>query len=352
MIFLQGSPKLDKIGKVNTGRLSGIVANFVPFYLRAKRLPSYTTNCINEWEKKINKIVDETLSEDLRLIGGIPPWLIMYFEKLNLKTNKKIYEIFPNLSLIVHGGVNFQPYKKKFNKTLHKNIDMLELYPASEGFIAFQDKRERNDMLLLVNSGIYYEFISVSDFNNNNLKNRICLKDVKLEVDYVLILNTISGLWGYNIGDTVLFTSIRPYRIKITGRVKHFSSLFGEHLIVKEVEQAIEMTIKNFSEVVINEFTLAPNLQLNKEISFHEWYIEFSKEPNNLEKFSKILDENLQIQNIYYKDLVQGKVISPSKIIKVKKGGFNNYMKSIGKLGGQNKIPRLSNGRDIVDNLV
>ena len=350
MIFLQGSPQLKKVSKVPSGRLSGIVANYVPSYLQSNRLPSYKTNCIEDWEQKVDAIIDETLTEDMRLISGIPSWVQMYFEGLQKRTGKNIAELFPNFSLFVFGGVNFAPYRKKFNKLIGKKVDSLELYPASEGFIAFQDTQNEKGLLLLLDYGIFYEFIPADEFYEET-PTRISLKDVKMGVHYVLILNTNAGLWGYNIGDTIEFTSLNPYRIIVSGRIKHFTSAFGEHVIAKEVEQAIKLAMEAFPEVEITEFTVAPQIEPEEGLPHHEWFVEFVNPPNDKNKFSKFIDEKLQLQNVYYRDLIEGKVLRPMVIHSLEKNAFNDYMRLQGKLGGQNKIPRLANHRNIVNKL-
>lgn len=349
MIFLQGSPELQKKNGVPIGRLSGIVANHVPKYLQKNRMPSYKTNCIDDWETKVNAVADETLSEDMRLISGIPSWVQMYFEILLAKSGKNsIQEVFPNFSLFVYGGVNFEPYKKRFEKLIGKDIDSVELYPASEGFIAFQDTRNEPGMLLCTNMGIFYEFIPADEFFNEQ-PTRINLADVELNKNYVIILNTNAGMWGYNIGDTIKFVSLEPYRIIVSGRIKHYTSAFGEHIIGEEVDFAMQEAIKKGGGEVI-EFTLAPQVNpLPNELPYHEWFIEYAQVPNDEEKFRSALEEALCFKNIYYNDLIKGHVLQPLKITKIAKNGFNEYMKSQGKLGGQNKIPRLSNDRKIAD---
>jgi hypothetical protein len=347
MIFLQGSPVLENKNGIQLGRLSGIVAHYVPQYLLKNRLPSWETNCIEDWDTKVNAIVEETVNENMSVISGIPSWVQMYFEKLIEKTGKPISEIFPNFNFFVYGGVNFEPYKNKFESLIGKKIDYVELYPASEGFIAYQDSQTEPGMLLQLNSGIFYEFIPASEFHKEN-QTRISIKDVKIGVNYVIILNTNAGLWGYNIGDTVEFTSTKPYRIKVTGRIKHFISAFGEHVIGKEVEKALKDSIKD-TGINISEFTVAPQVNPENGLPYHEWFIEFENEPKNLEEFAAKVDTSMQEQNIYYQDLIAGKVLRPLIIQKVKKGGFHEYMKSIGKFGGQNKIPQLSDNRKIAD---
>src|SRR5690606_23342087 len=329
----------------------GIVAHYVPKYLQRNRLPSWETNSIEDWETKIDEIVNETINENMTLISGIPPWLVMYFEKLLEKSGKKnVLEIFPNLQLLVTGGVNYNPYREKMKELLGENLDVIQTYPASEGFIAYQDRVEAEDLLLLLNHGIFYEFIPAEEFFNENPK-RISIQDVELNKDYVLILNTNAGLWSYNIGDTIRFTSLKPYRIVVSGRIKHFTSAFGEHVIAHEVESAVQTALEKF-KVQVSEFTVAPQVNPEKGLPFHEWFIEFKNEPENLNEFALEIDHNLRKLNAYYDDLIKGKILSPLKITKIKTDGFNSYMKSQGKLGGQNKIPRLGNERKIADEMI
>ncbi|MCF6348426.1 MAG: GH3 auxin-responsive promoter family protein [Flavobacteriaceae bacterium] len=349
LIFLQGSPVIDEKNGIKTGRLSGIVAHYVPGYLQKNRMPSWETNCIDDWETKVDAIVEETLKEDMTLISGIPSWVQMYFEKLTAKTGKTINEIFPNFNLFVYGGVNYEPYRNKFEKLIGKKVDSIELFPASEGFFAFQDKQDEKGMLLLLNGGIFYEFIKADEFYDES-PTRISIADVELGVNYVLIISTNAGLWAYNIGDTVEFTSLKPHRIIVTGRIKHFISAFGEHVIAKEVEHALKETVAG-TPVAINEFTVAPQTNPENGLPYHEWFIEFETEPGNMNEFSIKMDAVMQQQNSYYFDLIEGKILKPLVITKIKKGGFQNYMKSVGKLGGQNKIPRLSNDRKIANKL-
>ena len=347
MIFLQGSPVLNEQNGVQLGRLSGIVAHYVPKYLQKNRLPSWKTNCIEDWETKVDAIVEETLPKNMTIISGIPSWVQMYFEKLQQKTGKKVGDIFKNFNLFIFGGVNYEPYRAKFENLIGRKVDSIELYPASEGFFAFQDKQNEKGMLLQLNSGIFYEFIKADEFFDENPK-RITVKDVEVGINYVMIISTNAGLWAYNIGDTVEFTSTKPYRVIVSGRIKHFISAFGEHVIGKEVEQAMQEATLN-SNVRISEFTVAPQISPKEGLPYHEWFIEFENEPENLSALAKKIDESLQKQNSYYFDLIKGGVLQPLKITKVKHGGFQEYMKSIGKLGGQNKLPRLSNDRKIVE---
>lgn len=351
MIFLSGSPTLERIGGIPTGRLSGIVNHHVPRYLRANQLPTFETNCIEEWETKLDKIVDETIDQDMTLISGIPPWMQMYFDNLQARSGKKIGELFPNFSVMVHGGVNFEPYKAKLFDAIGRKVDSIETFPASEGFFAFQDSQKSEGLLLNTNSGIFFEFVPAEDIFDKNPP-RVSLKDVQVGINYALIINSNAGLWGYSLGDTIKFVSLDPYKIVVTGRVRHFISAFGEHVIAEEVEQSL-MKEAEKDGIKITEFTVAPKVHTgNGEKPYHEWFIEFENKPSDMQRFAQKVDEQLRQKNIYYKDLLQGNILQPLKIHPVRKNGFIDYMKSIGKLGGQNKVPRLSNDRKIADGLI
>lgn len=350
-IFLSGSPTLSNKGGIATGRLSGIVNHEIPSWAKSKQLPSYNTNCIEDWESKLDKVVEETIDKNMTLIGGIPPWVQMYFERLLERSGKKdISSLFPNLKLFVHGGVNYAPYKSAIDNLMGKGIDTLETYPASEGFIAFQNDIHDDALLLNTNAGIFYEFIEADKIFDAQPE-RLTIKDVRLNKDYAVILSTNAGLWAYNIGDTVSFTSKNPYKVKVTGRIKHFISAFGEHVISKEVEEAMNIITEemNFS---VNEFTVAPQVAPNgKQLPYHEWFIEFQDMPSHLDIIEIKLNEEIVRQNIYYRDLIEGNILQTLKITPLQKDAFRSYMKSIGKLGGQNKVPRLMNDRNIADAL-
>lgn len=350
LIFLSGSPELEEKGGIKTGRLSGIVNHHVPGYLRTNQKPRYETNCIQDWEEKLEKIIDETLGQDMTLISGIPPWVQMYFDRIQKRTGKKIMDVFPNFSMFVYGGVNFEPYRAKLFDTIGKKIDSIETYPASEGFIAYQDSQTEEGLLLLLNSGIFFEFIPAEEFYNEN-PSRLNIEEVALGKNYALILNSNAGLWGYSIGDTIKFVSKNPYRILVTGRIKHFISAFGEHVIGEEVEQAMKRAQQKFPEVELVEFTVAPQVTAREGLPHHEWLIEFSRTPNNMEAFSLELDNQLRKLNVYYDDLIRGSILRTLRITALPQNAFIRYMKSLGKLGGQNKVPRLSNDRKIADEL-
>ena len=351
LIFLSGSPELNEKAGIKTGRLSGIVNHHVPQYLRTNQKPTYDTNCIEDWEEKLEKIIDETLASNMSLISGIPPWVQMYFDRIHARTGKKIKDVFPDFSLFVYGGVNFEPYRAKLFESIGKKIDSIETYPASEGFIAYQDSQIAQGLLLLANSGIFFEFIPVEDFYEAKPR-RINLEGVELNKNYALVINSNAGLWGYSIGDTVKFISKNPYRLLVTGRIKHFISAFGEHVIGEEVENAMKVTMEKFPEVRLAEFTVAPQVTPSEGLPHHQWFVEFTNPPKDVERFSVELDNALRELNVYYDDLIKGNILRKLRIFEMRQNAFIDYMKSLGKLGGQNKVPRLSNDRKLADELV
>jgi GH3 auxin-responsive promoter len=337
------------VGGIPTGRLSGIVNHHIPSYLRTNQLPTYETNCIEDWESKLDKIIDETRNQDMTLISGIPPWMQMYFDRLTEVTGGKAGDLFPNLTVLVHGGVNFDPYKARLFATIGREMDTIETFPASEGFFAFQDSQKEEGLLLNTNSGIFYEFVPAQEIFTEN-PTRLSLEDVKAGENYALLVNSNAGLWGYNLGDTVKFLSIKPYRLVVTGRVKHFISAFGEHVIGEEVENSL-LEAAEGSSIKITEFTVAPMIQQGDGKSYHEWFIEFEEAPEDLAQFAAKVNDNLRARNIYYDDLMKGNILSPLVIRSLRKNAFIDYMKSVGKLGGQNKVPRLSNDRKLAEAL-
>lgn len=349
MIFLSGSPELDEKNGMFVGRLSGISNHMVPAWLKRNQVPSWQTNCIEDWETKVEAIVDETVNLDMRLISGIPAWVQMYFERLLEKSGKKnIAELFPNFSVFVYGGVNYEPYRAKLESLMGKSIPSVETYPASEGFFAYSDPVGGDGLLLLTDNGIFYEFIPTDEYFNEN-PTRISLKDVEIGRNYAMVLNTNAGLWGYSIGDTVKFISKNPYKIIVSGRIKHYISAFGEHVIGEEVDYAISEAAQKFGAEVV-EFHVAPEVNPPAgELPYHEWFIEFAKEPKDLLAFALRLDDELRKKNIYYEDLISGNILQPAKVKIMPTGTFINYMKSQGKLGGQNKLPRLANDRKLAD---
>lgn len=346
MIFLQGSPILEEKNGIKLGRLSGISAHYVPNYLQKNRMPSWETNCIEDWETKVNAIVEETKNEDMTVIAGIPSWVQMYFERLKENTNKPVGDLFKNFELFIYGGVNYEPYRKKFEALIGRKVASIELFPASEGFFGYQNSQTEKGMLLLLDAGIFYEFVKSDEFFVEQ-PNRITLKEVEVGVDYVMIISTNAGLWAYNLGDTIRFISTYPFKIEVSGRIKHFISAFGEHVIAKEVEEAM-LIATGETNASVSEFTVAPQITPStNELPYHEWFIEFEKLPKDMDTFAHRLDEALQQQNSYYYDLIEGKVLQRLKITPIQANGFLGYMKSIGKLGGQNKVQRLSNDRKV-----
>lgn len=350
LIFLSGSPEMEKKNGIFIGRLSGIVNHHVPSYLKTNQLPSYSINCIDDWEEKLEQITIQTMEESMSLISGIPPWVQMYFDKLIEKTGKPIKEIFPDFSLFVYGGVNFEPYKNKLFQSIGKEIDSIETYPASEGFIAFQNSQKDVGMLLLLNSGIFYEFIPAAEYFSKSPE-RYTIEHVQLGVNYAIVMSTNAGLWAYSLGDTIKFTSLKPYKIIVTGRLKHFISAFGEHVIGEEIEKSMQKALSIYKRTEIVEFTVAPQVNPQIGLPHHEWLIEFTVAPEDLTGFENILNDTLMELNTYYKDLIDGKILRNLKIKSLPPDSFRNYMKSVGKLGGQNKVPRLSNDRIIADKI-
>lgn len=351
LMFLSGSPVLEDKNGVNLGRLSGIVNHHIPGILKRNQLPTYQTNCIEDWEQKLDAVIEETLHAPMSLISGIPPWVQMYFDRITERTGKKIKDVFPDFELFVYGGVNFEPYRQKMYDSIGKKIASIETYPASEGFIAYQNSQEEEGLLMLLNSGIFYEFILAEEFYNEN-PTRYTIENVELGVNYAVIMSSNAGLWGYSIGDTVKFISLEPVKILVTGRIKHFISAFGEHVIGEEVERAMKATCNDFPEAELVEFSVAPSVNPEKGNSRHEWFVAFKNLPVDTSKFQERLDKEMVKQNVYYKDLIHGNILQKLLVVPLKEDAFIEYMKSNGKLGGQNKVPRLSNDRKIADQLM
>lgn len=348
MIFLQGSPVMEKKNGIQTGRLSGIVAHYVPAYLQKNRLPSWDINCMEDWEKKVEAIAHETIPEDMRLISGIPPWVVMYFERVKALTGKSIGEQWPGFSLFVNGGVAFEPYRAKFEELIGRKVDIVEVYPASEGFIAIQDGPEGEGLLMLLKHGIFYEFVPVEEYFNEN-PTRLMAHQVELGKHYALVMSTNAGLWAYSIGDTVEVVSKSPLRVKVSGRIKHFISAFGEHVIGSEVEYAMQQSLQEMP-FPISEYTVAPQVAPAEGLPHHEWIVETDGDiPPH---FAELLDQNLRKKNTYYDDLISGKVLRTLVITRVPTGTFHEYMRRKGKLGGQNKVPRLTNDRIMAAELI
>ncbi len=349
LIFLSGSPEMDKKNGIHVGRLSGISNHFVPDYLKGNQMPSYPTNCIDDWETKVDAIVEETLHKEMALISGIPSWVQMYFDKLQQKTGKPIEEVFADFSLFVYGGVNYEPYRAKMEASIGKKVDSIELFPASEGFFAYQDKQGEKGMLLLLNAGIFYEFVAVEDIHNES-PTRLTIGEVELGKNYAMIISNNAGLWGYDLGDTIQFVCKDPYRVIVSGRVKHFISAFGEHVIATEVETALKDALENSGAEVV-DFHVAPQVNPTEGLPYHEWFVSFAKRPKDLGQFAQRIDQRMQEQNIYYQDLIKGNILRPAIITELSEEAFINYARSQGKLGGQFKLPRLANNRKVADQL-
>ena len=357
MIFLQGSPVLDTHGHIPIGRLSGIVANHVPRYLLRNRMPSFRTNSIPDWETKVEAIVTETLRADMRLISGIPAWVQMYFERLLARTgNANVKEVFPDFSLFVYGGVNYAPYRSRMETLIGGSVPSVELFPASEGFIAYQDKSHEEGLLLVLDNGIYYGFLPINADRHPGLEpgsrqpRVLSIAEVVIGVQYALVLYTNAGLWGYEIGDTIKFVSLSPPRIVVTGRTKHFTSAFGEHVIAEEVEGALKDAMAD-APCEVAEFTVAPQLAPAEGLPYHEWFIEFAAAPNDRTRFEEVMDAALQRRNPYYKDLITGKVLRPLVVRSLPRGAFAGWMKARGMNDAQSKVPRLANDRKYVEGL-
>jgi len=351
LIFLSGSPELTEKNGIHIGRLSGIVNHHVPAYLRSNQLPDYETNTIDDWETKLERIIDQTINQPMSLISGIPPWVQMYFDRIQERSGKPIKDVFPDFSLFVYGGVNFEPYRAKLFDSIGKQIDSIETYPASEGFIAFQDSQTEPGLLLLLNSGIFYEFIAADEYFSENPR-RLTIDEVELNKNYAMIINNNAGLWAYSLGDTVKFISRDPYRLLVTGRIKHFISAFGEHVIGEEVERALQAAMQQHPETEVVEFTVAPMVSPAEGLPYHEWLVEFATPPHDPAAFAHVLNSRLTTLNVYYDDLITGAILRPLQLTSSPRGAFQRYMKAQGKLGGQNKVPRLANDRVIADGLL
>ena len=352
MIFLQGSPTLTPTpGGVPLGRLSGIVAHHIPSYLQRNRLPAWDTNCIEDWETKVEAIVRETAGQDLRLISGIPSWVQMYFERLLAHTGAaNVKEVFPNFSLFVFGGVAYAPYAERFRELIGGDVATVETYPASEGFIAYQDGGLGEGLLVNAADGLFLEFIPAEEYGRPGAR-RLGLGEVEMGVNYAVVVTSNAGLWAYDLGDTVRFVSLAPARVLVTGRIKHFTSAFGEHVIAEEVESAMAEAVAQHGGQVI-EFHVAPEVNPNSGLPYHEWFVEFAVEPRDAGAFAAALDLGLQERNPYYRDLISGAVLRPARLQVLPPGAFHAAMARRGKLGGQNKIPRLANDRAMAQELL
>lgn len=346
-LFLSSTPVVTKIHDMPVAAISGLTTHLTSSFIRSRMLPSKQVSVVVDWEEKQSAMLEECLGQDIRLVAGIPIWIQAFFDRIIEYTGKSVGEVFPNLSLIIYGGVNVTPYKQQLLKSIGRKIDFLENYVATEAFIAYQDSVEQVGMLLNLSGGIFYEFVPVEEIDFKN-PTRLNLQEVKLEQSYVILLTTNGGLWAYDIGDTIKFTSLNPFRITVTGRTAHFVSAFGEHMTIEQVERVIKHACSLQADASVKEFTVAPNIKFDN-LSYHDWYIEFSHSPENRKKFTTDIDFKLKSISHIYRALRERSIIGEPKIHYMKENTFKNYMQSIGKLGGQNKVPRLQNNRNIAD---
>ena len=350
---LGGSKELYEDNNSFFGDLSAILIDNLPFWAEFSSTPSNKTSLMSEWETKLLAIVNETKIENVTSFAGVPSWMLVLLNKVLDETqNKSLFEVWPNLEVYFHGGVSFDPYRDQYKKILpNSDFKYYEIYNASEGFFAIQDLNNSNDLLLMLDYGIFYEFIPMDVFGSNN-EAAIRLSDVQLNKNYAIVITTNSGLWRYLIGDTVRFTSINPYRIRVTGRTKHHINVFGEELMVENTDMAIAKTCQ-FTQTEVVDYTVAPVFMEGKEKGAHEWIIEFRNNPENMDAFAKILDENIQLLNSDYEAKRHNNMtLNILNVNVARKNLFYDWLKKEDKLGGQHKIPRLSNSRDYLEQLL
>jgi len=350
---LGGSSAIYEDNDTYFGDLSAIIIENMPFWADFSSAPKQKIALMSEWEEKMNAIVQETIHEDITSLAGVPSWMLVLLNKVLETTGKKdIIEVWPNLEVYFHGGVNFTPYREQFKKIIPSpNFKYYETYNASEGFFAIQDQNNSDELLLMLDYGIFYEFIPMTTYDGEN-SIAIPIEEVKLDVNYALVITTNSGLWRYLIGDTIKFTSLKPYRIKITGRTKHFINVFGEELIIENTEEALKIACLK-CEAEIMEYTVAPIFMEGKKNGAHEWMIEFKKQPKCVVTFSEYLDRALQeINSDYESKRYKNMTLSFPTVHVSRPSLFYDWLKSKEKLGGQHKIPRLSNSRKLLEELL
>lgn len=350
-IGVAGSSKLSDTNDYFIGDLSAILMSNLPLWAHFTKSPNLSIALMDDWSKKLELIVENTINDDIRAISGVPSWMLVILEKVLEVTGKaKVRDVWPNFELVVHGGVSMSPYIKHFEKIMDSRVNYQEVYNASEGFFAIQDSSERDDLLLMLDYGIYYEFIPLEDLEKSNPQ-ALTLEQVELGVNYALLISTNAGLWRYLIGDTIIFTSKMPYRIRISGRTKSFINVAGEEIIVDNADFAIKHACQN-TGAIVKEYTAAPLLDnINKRIT-HQWLIEFEKEPADLMFFTELLDNALKTKNSDYEaKRFQNMVLEAPVIIKMPEDAFIMWLSKTGRLGGQYKVPRLSNNRGIIDEL-
>lgn len=349
---LGGSKELYEENGTYFGDLSAIIIDNMPFWAEMSSTPSSQISLMSDWETKMTAIVNETLKENVTSLAGVPSWmLVLLNEILTTKKSTNLSEIWPNLEVYFHGGVSFTPYRDQYQQILPKTCKYYEIYNASEGFFAIQDQNYSDELLLMLDYGIFYEFIDMDTYHTNSPK-VYRLDQVELHKNYAILITTNAGLWRYKVGDTIRFTSLSPFRIKISGRTKHFINVFGEELMIENAEQALRATcVKTNTDIV--DFSVAPIFMYGKEKGAHEWLIEFKKSPKNSIEFAKILDIELQQLNSDYEAKRNNNItLKPLQLIVARENLFYDWLKSKGKLGGQHKIPRLSNSRNYLEELL
>ena len=349
---LGGSRKIYENNDHYFGDLSAILIDNLPVWAELISTPNNEISLMDKWDEKIAAIIKGTLQEDVRSLAGVPSWMLTLLNKLLETTGKKyIDEIWKNLEVYFHGGVSFKPYRSEFNNIIsNKKFKYYEVYNASEGFFAIQDQNESDELLLMLDYGIFYEFIEID--KTNKPEKIINLSEVKVGVNYALLITTNSGLWRYKIGDTIVFTNLKPFRIKVSGRTKHFINTFGEEVIIENVEKSLEIALKKYN-CTIKDFTVAPLYMKNGKKGKHEWMIEFVKEPNSLDEFMREIDFQIQNKNSDYKaKRFKNITLDRPRLIKARKNLFYDWLKKKKKLGGQNKVPRLLNERSFIEELI
>ncbi|MEO5781713.1 MAG: GH3 auxin-responsive promoter family protein [Ginsengibacter sp.] len=351
-LVVGGSHQVNQVNEdIHYGDLSAVLMQNTPFWGHWIRTPELSIALLDEWENKIEKLAQQTIQENVTSLAGVPTWTIVLIKRiLEISGKQYLKDVWPNLELYIHGGVSFVPYREQLNRLIGKPINYLEIYNASEGFIAGQDKPDEEGMLLFTDHGIFYEFMPVDEYGKGDPKT-IGLKDVVLSKNYALVISTNGGLWRYLIGDTIQFTSLLPYKIKVSGRLKHYINAFGEEIIVDNSDKAISIACEKTGEVV-TDYTGAPVYFSDDSNGAHEWIIEFDKEPADLNKFTFELDNALKSINSDYEAKRHKSIALRMPIVTaVKKGTFNDWLRKKGKLGGQNKVPRLSNERTLVEEI-
>ncbi len=352
-LVVGGSHQINKMNDdIQYGDLSAVLMQNSPFWGQWLRTPELSIALLDEWEDKLEKLALATAEENVTSLAGVPTWTLLLLKRiLEIKNKETIAEVWPNLELYINGGVSFIPYRRHFEKIIGKKINYLEVYNASEGFFAAQEKPDDDGMLLFTEHGVFYEFMPSAEFGKDK-PDTVGLKDVQLHKNYALVISTTGGLWRYVIGDTIQFTSINPYKIKVSGRIKHYINAFGEELIVDNSDYAIAEAAKK-TNAIVSDYTAAPVYFSDAENGAHEWLIEFEKEPDSLPQFTKELDKALQNVNSDYEAKRQKNIALRLPVVKaLPKGSFNKWLHSKGKMGGQHKVPRLSNERKFVEEIL